>query len=226
MPSPDPGAALSAALFLLPIQLQQVAGYSPLRAGAALVPMTVVMLLLSARVGRLAQRTGPRLPMSVGPVVAAAGLALMARVGPGSGYVADVLPAVLVFGLGMAVTVAPLTATVLAAAGPEHAGVASAVNNGVARVAGLLAVAVIPVAAGISGADYLDPGAFNAGFVRGVLACAALCAAGGVLALATIRAPAEPAPPGAEPRTHCALAGPQTAEPAAAQGAPAGPGRA
>lgn len=219
-------AALSAALFLLPIQLQQVAGYSPLRAGAALVPMTVVMLLLSARVGRLAQRTGPRLPMSVGPVVAAAGLALMARVGPGSGYVADVLPAVLVFGLGMAVTVAPLTATVLAAAGPEHAGVASAVNNGVARVAGLLAVAVIPVAAGISGADYLDPGAFDAGFVRGVLACAALCAAGGVLALATIRAPAEPAPPGAEPRTHCALAGPQTAEPAAAQGAPAGPGRA
>ena len=216
-------AALSAALFLLPIQLQQVAGYSPLRAGAALVPMTVVMLLLSARVGRLAQRTGPRLPMSVGPVVAAAGLALMARVGPGSGYVADVLPAVLVFGLGMAVTVAPLTATVLAAAGPEHAGVASAVNNGVARVAGLLAV---PVAAGISGADYLDPGAFDAGFVRGVLACAALCAAGGVLALATIRAPAEPAPPGAEPRTHCALAGPQTAEPAAAQGAPAGPGRA
>lgn len=199
-------AALGAALFLLPIQLQQVAGYTPLQAGAALVPMTIVMLLLSTRAGRLAQRIGPRLPMGLGPIVAAAGLALLVRVGPGASYTRDVLPAVLVFGLGMSVTVAPLNMTVLGSAGPARAGIASAINNAVARVAGLLAVAVVPVAAGIQGSDYLNPSAFDDGFRHGVVISAVLCAAGGVLALITIRRPEDAAEHETPP--HCCLNGP------------------
>jgi EmrB/QacA subfamily drug resistance transporter len=203
-------AALGGALFLLPIQLQQVAGYDPLQAGAALIPLTVVMLLLSARAGRLAQRIGPRVPMTVGPLVAAVGLAMLVRVGPGAGYAADVLPAILVFGLGLATVVAPLTATVLGAASEEHAGVASAINTDIARVAGLLAVAVIPVAAGIGGSDYLDPAAFDDGFENGVVISAVLCAAGGLLAFATIRRPE--AAPRTEPAVHCGITGPPAPE--------------
>ncbi|HEX2502908.1 MAG TPA: MFS transporter [Miltoncostaeaceae bacterium] len=199
-------AALAGALFLLPIQLQQVAGYSPLEAGSALIPFTIVMLLLSSRAGRLAQRIGPRLPMGLGPIIPAVGLALLTRVGPDASYVADVLPAVLVFGLGLAVTVAPLNVTVLGAAGEERAGIASAINNAVARVASLLAVAVIPLAAGISGDDYLVPEAFDEGFQTGILICAAACAAGGVLALATIRRPEEA--PRAPAPVHCCISGP------------------
>jgi EmrB/QacA subfamily drug resistance transporter len=205
-------AALSGALFLLPIQLQQVAGYSPLQAGSALIPMTVVMLLLSSTAGSVAQRIGPRLPMGIGPIVAGAGLALLARVGPDARYATDVLPAVLVFGLGMAITVAPLSVAVLGAAGEARAGIASAINNAVSRVAGLLAVAVIPVAAGIVGDDYLDPAAFDDGYRLGVLISAALCAAGGVLALALVR---DPAPGPARPApAHCAVSGPPPGVPA------------
>jgi EmrB/QacA subfamily drug resistance transporter len=200
-------AALAGALFLLPLQLQQVAGYSPLQAGAALIPFTLVMLLLSSRAGRLAQRIGPRLPMGLGPIIAAVGLAMLVRVGPGASYVADVLPAVLVFGLGLSLTVAPLNVTVLGAAGEERAGIASAINNAVARVASLIAVAVIPLAAGISGDDYLVPEAFDEGFENGIWICAVACAAGGVLALATIRRPEEE-PPSAPVPAHCAVSGP------------------
>lgn len=200
-------AALGGALFLLPIQLQVVVGYSPLEAGTALIPLTIVMLLLSARAGRLAQRIGPRIPMTVGPLVAAVGLALMTRVGPDASYATDVLPALLVFSLGLSLVVAPLTATVLGAASEENAGVASAVNTDVARVAGLLAVAVIPVAAGISGADALVPSAFDDGFDTGVMISAVLCAAGGVLAFLTIRR--EDADTcTVEPLTSCAVTGP------------------
>ena len=102
-------AALSGSLFLLPIELQRVVGFSALKAGTALIPLTVVMLLLSARAGRLAQRIGPRLPMTFGPMVAGVGVALLSRVDAGSTYVGAVLPAVLVFGLGLSLTVAPLT---------------------------------------------------------------------------------------------------------------------
>ncbi len=208
--------ALGAALFLLPIQLQQVAGYSPIQAGTALIPMTLVMLLLSSRAGRLSQRIGPRIPMSVGPVVAGLGLALLTRVGPDAGYVADVLPGVLVFALGMSITVAPLSVTVLGAAGPARAGVASAVNNAVARVAGLLAVAVIPVAAGISGDDYLVPASFDEGFRTGILMCSALCILGGILAGITVRpSPAPPGEPALETPTHSCLNGPPPEIPAA-----------
>jgi len=194
--------ALGGALFLLPIQLQRVLGYSPLASGVALVPITVLMLLLSARAGRLAQRIGPRLPMTVGPLVAGAGLALLARADAGASYVSGVLPGVIVFALGLSLTVAPLTVTVLAAASPDHAGVASAVNNSVARAAGLFAVAVLPVAAGISGSGALEPAEFSAGFRVAMLIAGGLCAAGGLLAFATIRRPAEAAEPAPRREEH------------------------
>jgi MFS family permease len=200
-------AALGGALFLLPLQLQLSLGYSPLLAGAALVPLTVVMLLLSARAGRLAQRIGPRLPMGLGPIVAGIGLALLALVQPGSGYVQVVLPGVLVFSLGLSFTVAPLTATVLNAGGEEHAGVSSAINNDIARVAGLIAVALIPVVSGISGDDYRNPTDLTDGYRIGMVICAVLCAFGGVLALLTIRGgPSSEAGP--EPLSSCPLDAP------------------
>jgi EmrB/QacA subfamily drug resistance transporter len=203
--------ALGGSLFLMPIQLQRVVGFSPLQAGVALFPITLVMLLLSSRAGRLSARIGPRLPMTLGPLLVAAGFVLYTRIGPGASYLTDVLPGMLVFAFGLTLTVAPLTATVLAAAPAEHAGIASAVNNDVARAAGLLAVAVLPVAAGISGAGALDPGRFDDGFVMAVLIAAVLCAAGGLISWFGIRNPAaEPAP--AEDRHP--LACPLTAPPA------------
>ena len=196
-------AALGGTLFLLPVVLQQVAGYSPLLAGTALLPVTLIMLALSARSGALAARIGPRLQMSVGPFVIAAGLALFVRITPGGNYLTEVLPAVIVFGLGLAINVAPLTSTALGAVPAEHAGVASAVNNDVARAAGLIAVAVLPVAAGITGDTYLHPAALQHGFRIAVLIAALACAAGGVLAAVTIRNPARRAPARREPELHC-----------------------
>jgi EmrB/QacA subfamily drug resistance transporter len=181
--------ALGGTLFLLPIQLQRVLGYSPTAAGASLLPITVVMLLLSSRMGRLATRIGPRLPMTLGPLICAAGLLVVSRVGAGSGYFTGLLPGVTVFGLGLATTVAPLTATVLAAASPEHAGVASAVNTDVARTSQLIAVAVLPVAAGITASSYADIAAFSTGFQHALWISSAVLAAGGALAFATIRRP-------------------------------------
>jgi EmrB/QacA subfamily drug resistance transporter len=178
--------ALSGALFLLPVQLQVVSGFTPVAAGSSLLPVTAVMLLLSARMGRLAQRIGPRRPMTFGPVIAGVGLAMLARLGPGSGYLTGVLPAVVVFALGLSGTVAPLTATVLAAAPERQVGVASAVNNAVARTAGLLAVAVLPALAGLTPAALSHPAELSNGFHRAVLIAAALCIAGGLLAAATI----------------------------------------
>lgn len=203
--------ALSGALFLLPIALQQVAGYSPIQAGTALLPFTVLMLALSARMGELASRIGPRLPMTVGPIVAGLGLALFARIDTSGAYLTQVFPAVLVFAFGMTITVAPLTATVLAAVPDEHAGVASAINNDVARVAGLLAVAILPPAAGIAGDAYLDPGRFIDGFHTAVLLSAALCVLGGILAAIWIRNPERVPEADRVPEkhhTHCPLEAP------------------
>jgi EmrB/QacA subfamily drug resistance transporter len=174
-------AALTGAFFLLPLQMQRVAGFSPVVAGSALLPVTVVMLLLSARMGRLAQRIGPRWPMTVGPIVAAIGLALFRRIGPDASYAVDVLPEVVLFGLGLSLTVAPLTATALSSAPANQVGVASAVNNDVARTAGLLAVAVLPALAGITSSAYDRPAELSSGFHTAVLICAGLCAAGGLL---------------------------------------------
>jgi EmrB/QacA subfamily drug resistance transporter len=173
--------ALGAVFFLLILQLQQVVHYSPLQAGIASLPITALLLVISPRASQLAQRIGPRMPLTVGPLVAAAGIALMVRIDAGSSYVLEVLPPLVIFGLGMSITVAPLTATVMGAVESRHAGVASAVNNAVARAAGLLAVALLPPLAGLTGEAYLDPIAFSIGFHRAVLIAAGLTALGGVV---------------------------------------------
>ncbi len=175
--------ALSASSFLLVQQLQYVSGFSPLVAGLASVPMTVIMLLFSSRAGALGTRIGPRLPLTVGPLIAAAGLLLMLRIGADASFVTDVLPASIVFGIGLTVLVAPLTTAVLAAAPMQQTGIASGINNAVARTASLLAVAAIPPIAGITGLDFADPDVFDPGFRTGTLICigmlvlAAACAA-------------------------------------------------
>jgi predicted MFS family arabinose efflux permease len=202
-------AALSGVFFFLVVDLQVVAGFSPTLAGSALLPVTIIMLLLSPRAGALATRIGPRLPMSVGPIVAACGVLLLLRIGPNASYVFDVLPAVTLFGLGLAFMVAPLTTTVLAAAPAEQAGVASGVNNAVARAAGLLSVALLPLLAGISGDDYQHPEEFAAGFRIAIMLCAGLLAAGGILAAFTIRNPSAARPtPEHVRRRYCAVDGP------------------
>ncbi|MBV9898384.1 MAG: MFS transporter [Chloroflexi bacterium] len=201
-------AALGGLFFFLVVHLQVVAGFSPTLAGAALLPVTVIMLLLSSQAGALATRIGPRLPMSAGPLLAAGGVLLLLRIGPSASYVLDVLPGVVLFGLGLALMVAPLTTTVLAAAPAEHAGVASGVNNAVARAAGLLAVAVLPLLAGISGDDYQLPDRFAAGFHMAVIMCAALLAAGGVVAAIAIRNPRSADHPRSQRQHTCAVDGP------------------
>ena len=179
-------AALGGVFFLLVAFLQISLGYSPIAAGAASLPVTLLMLLLSARSGALAQRIGARIPLTAGPLVIAAGLLLMTRIEPGDSYVSSVLPAVIVFGLGLTLVVAPVTATVLAAADARHSGIASGINNAVSRVAGLLAVAVLPLIAGLTGDSFYDPSAMTDGFRVAMMACAALAALGGVLAWLTI----------------------------------------
>jgi MFS family permease len=136
-------AGLSAATFLLALFLQEAAGYSALEAGLSLLPLTILTFALSRRFGALADRIGPRPFMGFGPIVAGVGLLLMILIDADGDYVTQVLPGVVVFGLGLSMTVAPLTATVLAGAPAHHSGIASGVNNAVARVAGLLAVAVV-----------------------------------------------------------------------------------
>jgi EmrB/QacA subfamily drug resistance transporter len=182
-------AALGGALFLLPVQLQEVAHYSPLEAGSSLLPLTVVMLAFSARSGALAVRLGPRLQMAVGPVVVGVGMVLLRMIGSSGNYLTEVLPAVLVLALGLVITVAPLTATALASAPVEHAGVASAVNNDVARAGGLIAVALLPALSGLSGHSYMHPAELEAGFRHAVVIAGVAAAVGGLLAAALIRNP-------------------------------------
>lgn len=149
-------AGLGAATFLLALFLQEAAGYSALEAGLSLLPLTILTFFLSRRFGTLADRIGPRPFMGFGPIVAGAGLLLMLRIDTGATYVTQVLPGVVVFGLGLSMTVAPLTATVLAGAPAHHSGIASGVNNAVARVAGLLAVAVVGAVCAAQFAGTLD----------------------------------------------------------------------
>jgi MFS family permease len=209
-------AGLGVMFFLLVVHLQQVLGYSPLQAGLATLPVTGLMLVLSAPAGQLAGRVGPRLPMTVGPLGMAVGLALLSRVQQGGTYVGGVLPGVLVFGLGLSLTVAPLTATVLAAVAARHAGVASGVNNAVSRAAGLLAVAMIPGLTGLTGHAYRDPDVFTSGFRTAMLVAAVLVGAGGVLAWSLIRNEVagrkDPCPAAKLARRHyCAVDGPPLA---------------
>jgi len=179
-------AALGGVFFLLVAFLQIAMGWSPVAAGAASLPVTALMLTLSARSGALASAIGPRVPLTVGPLGIAAGLLLMTRISPGDSYIGSVLPAVVVFGLGLTLVVAPVTATVLAAADARHAGIASGVNNAVSRVAGLLAVAIFPLIGGLTGDAFYKPAAMTHGFHAAMAAAAALAALGGLIAWLTI----------------------------------------
>jgi EmrB/QacA subfamily drug resistance transporter len=179
--------ALGGVFFLLVVHLQVVAGFIPLAAGAALLPVTACLLLLSVRAGALAQRYGARPLMALGTMVCAAGVLMMVRIGPDASYLLDVLPAVAVFGLGLSGVVAPVTATVLSAASSRFAGVASGINNAVARAAALLAVAVLPLLGGLTGEVYRDPVAFAAGFRVAMFLCAGLLVLGAVLTVLLIR---------------------------------------
>jgi len=178
-------AGLGLTSFLVTVQLQTGLGYSALEAGASMLPITIIAALGSARPGAFAQRIGPRLPMTVGSLTVAVALLLYTRIEPGSSYVTAVLPGAIVFGLGVTALVAPLTATVLAAVDANHAGIASGVNNAVARLAGLLAVAVLPGMAGITAAQ--EGVGFGPGYATALRIAATLCVAGAVIAFLTIR---------------------------------------
>jgi EmrB/QacA subfamily drug resistance transporter len=187
-------AALGGVFFLLTAVLQISLDYTPIEAGASALPITVIMLALSARGGALAARIGPRIPLTVGPLVIGAGLLLMTRIEPGRDYVSTVLPALIVFGLGLTLVVAPVTATVLAAADSSHSGIASGINNAVARVAALVAVAVLPIVANLTGKRFYDPAAMTHGFHVAMITAAAVAGLGGVLAWLTIRSDVLAAP--------------------------------
>jgi predicted MFS family arabinose efflux permease len=176
---------ISILFFFLVIYLQEVAGYSAVKSGLTTLPVTIVMFLFSRRFGALADRHGPRLFMGCGPLIAAAGILLLLRVGMHPSYLVDLLPALLVFSLGLTLTVAPLTATVLADADETDAGIASAINNAIARVAGLVGVAVIGVVvAGTLTGDTFAPNEESVrAFHMAMAICAALVAAGGVAGL-------------------------------------------
>ncbi|MET0523158.1 MAG: MFS transporter [Nocardioides sp.] len=180
-------AALGAILFFLVLQLQTVGGYGALAAGLATLPITLCMLFLASRGGALGARIGPRIPMTFGPIVMAVGVFLLLGVGEDVNYLVDVLPGLTVFGLGLALMVASLTATVLAAAPDEHAGIASGVNNAVARAGSLLAVAALPALVGLGGEEYADPQAFDAAYGSAMMISAGLLVLGGVVSWFTIR---------------------------------------
>jgi EmrB/QacA subfamily drug resistance transporter len=194
---------LGVSFFLVSYELQVAAGWSALRAGVALLPATGLMLVLSASSGSLAQRIGPRLQLTAGPLLAAAGLLLLARIGEDASWVTDVLPGAVVFGLGLVTFVAPLTATVMAAADPDHVSVASGVNNAIARAAALSALAVVPVVSGLTAAT--QPGQITHAFRVGLIVTACIAAAAGPLAFFGLGEHAR------APRTarhvHCSLDG-------------------
>ncbi|MFK0234014.1 MFS transporter [Streptomyces vinaceus] len=210
-------AAFSGFFFLVVLQLQVVSGYSALAAGAALLPTTLLMLLLSARSGALGEKIGPRIPLTVGPLLCAAALLLMLRVGPDASYVRDVLPALIVMGMGMVALVAPLTATVLSSVDPGRAGLASGINNAAARAAGLLAVAALPLLAGMAPDAYRSASEFDAAFGRAMLWCAGLLVAGAVVAWTTVRKPVPGAGCHPECHTFCATTSPPLEPPRAAK---------
>lgn len=166
--------------FLLAIQLQVTAGWTPLGSGTAMLPVTALMLVLSPRMGALADRIGPRIPLTVGPLVIAVGMLLLTRVGSDASFVGDVLPGVVVFGLGLSLIVAPVTSTALGAAPDSRAGAASGVNNAVARTGGLLAVAAVPGLVGLTGDALGDPAQLGPGFDDAMRWSAAMVAAAGL----------------------------------------------
>lgn len=174
-------AALSVATFIVIVFIQQTGGYSAIEAGMAFLPVTIIMFLLSSRFGALAGKYGPRLFMALGPIVAAVGFLSFLMIDSSVDYWTQVLPGVLIFGLGLSITVAPLTAAILGAVSAKQAGIGSAVNNAVARIAGLLGIAAIGVVTG--------PTLELEGFERGIVAMAALLAVGGVISAIGIQNP-------------------------------------
>lgn len=208
-------AALGGVFFWLVVALQVVSGFGPLEAGLALLPVTLLMLLFSSRAGALGERLGPRLPMSAGPAVAAVGVAALSRVGAGTTYLAGVLLPVTLLGIGLTLTVTPLTSTALSSAPSERAGLASGVNNAVARTGGLLIIAVLPVLTGLDRGGFQNPAALESAFREAMLICAGLLAAGGLIAALFIGRPqALPPPPrlaGECPRHHCGVDAPPLA---------------
>jgi EmrB/QacA subfamily drug resistance transporter len=209
--------ALGGVIFLFVAFLQITLGYTALQAGAATLPVTIMLLILSGPSGAIARRIGPRIPLTTGAVLTGAGLLLMARIHPGDSYLAAVLPSLVLFGIGLAALITPITATVLASVDSRHAGIASAVNNAVSRLGQMIAVAVLPLAAGLSGADFADPAKMAAGFPVAMTIAAGMSFAAAVLAWTTISddvlsrpcADTEPAakelPPSVQ--RHCAVAG-------------------
>lgn len=195
-------AALGGVFFWLVVTLQVVAGWSALEAGLSLLPVTLLMMALSARAGVIGDRFGPRLPMTVGPLLAATGVAALARVGPDASPLYDVVVPVSVLGLGLALTVTPLTSTALGSVPEAQAGLASGVNNAVARTGGLLLVAVLPALTGIGEEGLGDPTVMQPAFRTAMITCAALLVLGGVLSGLFIRRP-RAAGPGAEPPATC-----------------------
>jgi hypothetical protein len=183
-------AALGGFTFFLAVYLQNGVGWSALRTGLATVPMSLLLLIGSPRAGALSARIGPRLPLTIGPVIAAVGLLLLRRVGPGASYWTDVLPGVALFGAGLALVVAPLTASVLAAVADRFAGVASGFNNAASRAGGLLAVAALPLLVGLSGTGYEQKAALTGAFRAAMLWCAGLLLTGAALAVVLIHRPA------------------------------------
>lgn len=175
-------AGLSIATFLIAVFVQQVGGYSAIEAGLALIPVTLIMFFLSGRFGALAGTYGPRLFMAAGPMIAAAGFAIMVFVDSSVNYWA-LLPGILLLGLGLSITVAPLTSAILGAVSSNQAGIASAVNNAIARIAGLLAIALLGLVTG--------PEITLEGFQRGAVLTAALLVVGGVISAAGIKNPSK-----------------------------------
>ncbi|KJK50181.1 major facilitator transporter [Lentzea aerocolonigenes] len=204
-------AALGGVMVLLVLQLQVSLGYSPTASGLASVPLTIIMLLLSSTSGKIAQKYGPRWQLVLGPIVIGLGMLLLRNAAPGSSYVTGVI----VFGLGLAAVVAPVTATVLASAPDHHAGVASGVNNAVARTGSLLAMAVLPGAVGLMGEDYTNPAVMTSGWQMALVLCAVAAIIGGVLAIGVnndvlAAAPDQPEAPHPGDCLHCGVEGPPT----------------
>lgn len=173
--------------FLLSIQLQVTAGWTPFEAGMALLPATILLLLFSAQAGSLAQRIGPRIPLSIGPVLIAGGMLAMTRIGPDATYFADVFPAVVIFGFGLVASVAPVTATALGSVSDERSGAASGANNAIARTGQLLAVAAVPPLVGLTGDALNSPAELDAGFPEAMVVASALVAAGAIVAALGLR---------------------------------------